>query len=252
MGAAPAYGPSDRECGSLRPDGSLYCLVQLACSIPAQTRMTFDKIAYRKGYKYQLAGTCCYALLVDIKVVISTEFIDLGSSGDLIIKSGYAWDGPSGPAMDTKTAMRGSLIHDALYQLMRMNLLPQSFRLIADKKYRAVCGLDGMSAFRRWYHFRLIRRLASGAAKPRARKKVFIAPVLAAFVLMGCASSYAAIGAAAADKSVKGALFVICRAGSIGSITRAFLSDPETAKAWGILCNRKTYLPFDSHEPDNQ
>ncbi len=39
--------------------------------------------------------------------------------GVLTIRSGYAWDGPGGPAMDTPAAMYGSLSHDALYHHSR-------------------------------------------------------------------------------------------------------------------------------------
>ena len=69
------------------------------------------------------------------------------------IKAGYAWDGPSGPSIDTDTFMRGSLIHDALYQLIREGYLPQSFRKAADKQMRRICKEDGMHPFRAWYSY---------------------------------------------------------------------------------------------------
>jgi hypothetical protein len=60
------------------------------------------------------------------------------------ISKGYAWDGPSGPTIDTGNFMRGSLIHDALYQLMRTGNLPTSFRERADLLLRKTCIDDGM------------------------------------------------------------------------------------------------------------
>jgi len=49
------------------------------------------------------------------------------SDGGLLIKAGYSWDGPSGSAIDTKNFMQGSLVHDALYQLLRENILYESY-----------------------------------------------------------------------------------------------------------------------------
>src|SRR5260370_31122772 len=78
-------------------------------------------ITYNGGYKYQLKET--YTIAIDIKprTSIDTEYIDLDTQGNITIREGYAWDGPSGPTIDTLTFMRGSLVHDALDQLMRAN-----------------------------------------------------------------------------------------------------------------------------------
>ena len=77
------------------------------------------QIRYRSGYKYQLVE----GYTVKVRVIpgenIHTEFIDLSTAGELVIKQAYAWDGPSGPSIDSKNFMRGSLVHDALYQVMR-------------------------------------------------------------------------------------------------------------------------------------
>ena len=133
-------------------------------------------IDYRKGYKYQLA--CDYETLTDIKQIftIRTEFIDLNEAGRLTIRSGYAWDGPSGPAIDTANTMRGSLVHDALYQLMRRDLLGRSYRHAVDKEFHRICREDGMSAFRAWYFLLGVDTFAAGAASADARKKIITAP----------------------------------------------------------------------------
>ncbi|SDW60248.1 DUF1353 domain-containing protein [Nitrosomonas oligotropha] len=68
-------------------------------------------------------------------------------SGVLTIKKNYAWDGASGPVLDTQRIMRGSLVHDALYQLMREEHLPQKARENADWLLREICIEDGMSKF---------------------------------------------------------------------------------------------------------
>ena len=85
-------------------------------------------------------------------VDISTDWISLSKEGILSIRSGYAWDGPSGPTIDTKNTMRGSLVHDALYQLMREGHISdaEEVRILADDELDAILKEDGMSSFRRW------------------------------------------------------------------------------------------------------
>ena len=48
--------------------------------------------------------------------------------------------------------MRGPLVHDALYQLMRLEELDyKTDRKYADQLLKKICRGDGMSAFRAWY-----------------------------------------------------------------------------------------------------
>jgi len=74
-------------------------------------------------------------------------------TGELIIDSGYEWDGPSGPAIDSDNFMDGSLVHDLLYQLMREKWLEPvwKYRMKADKEMRLQTAKDGMSSIRKWY-----------------------------------------------------------------------------------------------------
>ena len=109
------------------------------------------KIRYRAGYKYQLAGDYVVQIALFPHKTIRTEFIGLTVDGQLAIRKDYAWDGPSPPAIRTRNFMRASAIHDALYQLIRMGLLPQSARLDADEILRRICIEDGMSPPRAWW-----------------------------------------------------------------------------------------------------
>ena len=77
--------------------------------------------------------------------------IRLLKSGELTIGHGFWWNGPSGPTYDSKNFMRGSLIHDALYRLMRVGLLPLWYRAYADELLYKLCREDGMSKFRARY-----------------------------------------------------------------------------------------------------
>ncbi len=89
--------------------------------------MTKLYIKYRSGYKYQLAEEYQVKVSVTPKNNVKTDFIELSTEGMLVIKRGYAWDGPSGPTIDTPNFMRGSLVHDALYQLLRNKLIGETW-----------------------------------------------------------------------------------------------------------------------------
>lgn len=81
------------------------------------------------------------------------------------ISSGYTWDGPSGPAIDTPTFMRASLVHDALYQLIREDYLPRSMRKHADHIMRVIAEQDGMGAARRWWTWAAVRMFGGRALR---------------------------------------------------------------------------------------
>jgi len=140
-------------------------------------------IVYKGGYKYQLKQE--YVVMIPIRPgsAISSEYVSLESTGRLTIKKGYAWDGPSGPTCDTPSFMRGSLIHDALYQLMRDGLLDHNvYRTVADSILRDVCIEDGMWSVRAWWVYQGVRLFADFAADPADRRPVVHA-------LKGCADN---------------------------------------------------------------
>ena len=91
-----------------------------------------------------------------------------GIAPHLSIKAGYAWDGASGPTVDTEATMRPALVHDALYQLIRLGVLPPGSRKEADKLFRRLLKEDGMTFFRRWYFYRAVRWFGASSARPSA------------------------------------------------------------------------------------
>ena len=134
-------------------------------------------IAYKGGYKYQLKQTYTVAIAVIPPAAIHTEYISLEVNGELTLKEGYAWDGPSGPTIDTRSFMRGSLVHDALYQLMRESRLPnEEYREAADKALRTICREDGMWSVRAWWVYHGVRLFGDPAADPADRRPVTYAP----------------------------------------------------------------------------
>ena len=141
-----------------------------------RTMVTTAHIKFKDGYKYQLDETYTIQTAIFPAGPIITEYIELDVNGGLTIKTGYAWDGPSGPTIDTKTFMRGSLVHDALYQLMRQGKLNKTWRPAADWILLNICDIDGMSKIRqRWVH-KGVEWFAKKAAESSSKKKVIVAP----------------------------------------------------------------------------
>lgn len=119
-----------------------------------------DKIRYRAGYKYVLAETYSVPTALRPERAGKTWLVDIHESGILVVRAGFAWDGPSGPALDTRSMMRASLIHDALYYLMRQGALDRRrWREAADKEFRRAYDEDvKVLASRDYPGFGLLRR----------------------------------------------------------------------------------------------
>ena len=140
-------------------------------------------IYFKDGYKYQLVKDAVFEdTNIKPEEEIDTEFIKLTPEGQLTIHRLYCWDGASGPTVDTgvtgllANSMRASLAHDALYQLMRMELLGPKWRTDADILLDTLLEEDGMWAFRRWYWLRGVQWFAGGAVDPDNAKEVYEAP----------------------------------------------------------------------------
>jgi hypothetical protein len=135
-------------------------------------------IRYRQGtYKYQLRRPHVERTSLRPERTICTDWIALETDGTMTISSGYAWDGASGPTWDSKSSMRGSLVHDAAYQLLRMELLPPWFRVQADAEFRRICIEDGMFRWRAHAWHWAVRTLASGAAEAKSEPADEYAPI---------------------------------------------------------------------------
>jgi len=133
-------------------------------------------IKYKSGYKYQLVDEYHKTVELFPDKDIKTTYLLLNQEGYLRIREGYCWDGPSGPAIDTKNFMQGSLVHDALYQLMRQGLISQKWREQADKELRKICIEDGMSKVRAWWVYHAVKTFAKRCADTDNKRKILMAP----------------------------------------------------------------------------
>jgi len=136
-------------------------------------------IKYKSGYKYQLNEEYQQTIDVVPEIDVSSEggYVSLTKEGELTIKKGYAWDGPSGPTRDTPNFMRGSLVHDALYQLMRNELLKRKRdKDPADRLLQKMCREDGMSRLRAWVVYKGLQIGGKAATLEENKKEVITAP----------------------------------------------------------------------------
>lgn len=120
----------------------------------------------RRLWKYKLETDVVYDIGICIKKPHSGWFITLDTNGVMRIRANYCWDGPSGPTFDTPSFMRGSLYHDAIYQLIRQGVLSMDDRDSADRLIKRVCLEDGMGKIRAWAVYRALKLFGKKAAMP--------------------------------------------------------------------------------------
>ena len=128
------------------------------------------------GYKYEVMEEYTLPVMLPSSLAVPEPYVCI-KNGYLIIKKYYAWDGPSGPSFDTKTFMRGSLVHDALYQLMREETLSKDYKDYADNLLRTICLEDGMSPFRAWYVYQAVHIFGQGSLKLEKKPRGLIVEV---------------------------------------------------------------------------
>ncbi len=75
--------------------------------------------------------------------------------GCIMAQPGFWWNGASGPTFDTPNTMEASCFHDILYDMLRLDKIPNTYwnRRKSDKMFYKALRRDGMSWFRAnyWY-----------------------------------------------------------------------------------------------------
>ena len=131
------------------------------------------QIHFTKGYKYRLEVN--YTAIIPIfGYEFENDIIKLTIDGTLTIKRGFNWDGASFIVIDTKSVLRASLVHDALYWLLRHEILPQEEKSTADRVYYIICVEDGVWQWRAKYMYKGLLIGGASAASPKNKKEVFI------------------------------------------------------------------------------
>lgn len=136
------------------------------------------------GWKYETAERIAYQTDIypdeDICFPAPSEkdgvdeepWVALSKSGLMVFREGYTWDGASGPTIDTKSAMRGPLIHDGGYQLIGGGMLPEKWRKRLDEMLEEWCRRDGMRSWRARLWWWVVDKFGASAAKPGRKDPV--------------------------------------------------------------------------------
>ena len=106
-------------------------------------------------YKYKFKVEENFSIELPFKIPDFEHPYASSKDSILSVKKGYAWDGASGPIINTRDTLVASLVHDVLYQAMRLNLIKSSKenRKIADKNFFEILKMNGVNSIRRkvWY-----------------------------------------------------------------------------------------------------
>jgi hypothetical protein len=143
---------------------------------------------WSKRNKNVLEGFEFFDLPEWVFVSYRNKYVTL-EKGRLVIRKGYAWDGASGPVFQTKTLVAASLLHDALYQIIREMKLNELFRKEADeefgKYYLRLCSKvypsnslkdrarRALAEVRAVYIYQAVRKLGGIAIKKYKPKKIY-------------------------------------------------------------------------------
>jgi len=147
--------------------------------------MRSDKqIVYKKirPYKYKLLNTY-YLVFPDIMPIFTPVslggFFKISRLG-LEVSEGYAWDGLSGPARDTKESFIGGLVHDVLYQAIREELIPPVLKWFADDLFYYLLKECDVNIIYANYLYRGVQIFGSGSCVPGSSivsDQAFISPL---------------------------------------------------------------------------
>ena len=133
-------------------------------------------VLYCDGYKYQTRNAVFVKTDIHPDEDIVAEQVTLKKDGWLIVGKYFAWDGPSGPTIDDKTNMRGSLAHDALYYLMRIGLLDIKWREAADRVLLKCMLQDGAAWVKARCYYTAVKLFGKKCATPEGGRKIRRAP----------------------------------------------------------------------------
>lgn len=129
-----------------------------------------ENLKYIGGFKFQIIEDFIISIEgLNLDRDIKHEFMEFYTDGTLILKRGFAWDGPSGMTIQTKNSMIPSAVHDALYRLIRYGYLPLTFKPISDKIFYKLLLRYGMHPWRAYVWFLSVRLFGMEACITPAR-----------------------------------------------------------------------------------
>jgi len=131
-----------------------------------------QELKYTAGFKYQTKETFWIETGLTVGKEVRTHFVRLLPTGTLIIEKGFAWDGASGPTIDTESSFIGGLVHDALYRLMQQGLLDvKDYKKPADKLFYELLISQGMWKWRAGIWYDGVKDFGGSSAKTKKKVK---------------------------------------------------------------------------------
>jgi hypothetical protein len=131
---------------------------------------------YTEGWKYRTNRVYHFKLAIVPKAPIDLPFLKMDMDGVTTVLVSYAWNGASGPTWDTKNSMVGSLIHDIIYQLIRLGLIDAGYKEYGDNVLHDVCSEDGMWEWRADYWRWAVLTYGQGSCRPSSEPPELMAP----------------------------------------------------------------------------
>lgn len=147
--------------------------------------VVYSEFAGKAGFQLRATYHRDISKYIKPKFDIVSEWCSLSTEGVLTGRHGYAWDGGSSPFSKlplvgswtkTKTTIQNSLVHDMLYQLIRLGLLSDEFKEPADQLLRDIGIEDGMYRWRANAWYNAVAKFGSPATHSHAEPKILVLP----------------------------------------------------------------------------
>jgi len=127
------------------------------------------QVKYKHGFRFYLAED--FSLKIDDlpdENVLPLYKIAM-SKGMLTISKGYMWD----RGFRGKEFIRGTLVHEALYQLIRLGYLPYEWRKKSNEIYYSLLVDDGAPKLFAWLLKKCADLFGNVASNGKSRKVLF-------------------------------------------------------------------------------
>jgi len=142
-------------------------------SVDSVLIMEYEEIS-GKGVKYR--NRILKSFMTEIKFVapigfkvdkhlVLGEYIELNPNGELSVYGGYEWNGPN-VMRDKPKAMRASIAHDSLCELVAAGLLDKKYIPQINDLFQTVCKEDGMAEWKANMYRKLLRSYWQGWFRP--------------------------------------------------------------------------------------
>jgi hypothetical protein len=133
-------------------------------------------VKYKEGYKFQTVGDTTLFIGITPPKSLLFQWAILSNNGWLTIIHDYAWNGMSGIPLNIKSTMRGVVVHDVTYQMIRLGFLDIAWKDKADQNLRDMCIEDGLPKFMAATIYKAVQKFGLSSTAPKAEPETMEAP----------------------------------------------------------------------------